>query len=160
MVPLSKVIRIYTDKGVCTPLSNSVPMIIILIALLLRVCYTDIRYRIIENKCVAVIVLVNIFYLYSISQPVNFISAVVVFGIGIIVILTNFIGAGDIKLLSALGLAFPLRELPDFIFLVTVSGLPLILIVFCLHKSSQGKFSKTLPYGVAISSGYLLKLLI
>lgn len=84
----------------------------------------------------------------------------IIFFVGVIFVLVNLIGAGDVKLLSVLGMTFSLREVPDFIFLVTVSGLPLIVIVFCLHKYSHGKFSKTLPYGVAISSGYLLKLFI
>jgi len=84
----------------------------------------------------------------------------IIFFVGVIFVLVNLIGAGDVKLLSVLGMTFSLREVPDFIFLVTVSGLPLIVIVFCLQKYSHGKFSKTLPYGVAISSGYLLKLFI
>jgi len=138
----------------------SMPMIIILIVLFLRIFYTDIRYRIIENRCVIAIVIVNILYLNSVNQPLNIITALVIFVVGAIAVLANVVGARDIKLLSALGLALPLNELADFIFLVTLSGIPLILIVLYLHKYSQGRFSKSLPYGVAIISGYLLKILI
>jgi len=135
-------------------------MIFIIIVLLLRVCYTDVRNRIIENKCVIAIFLVNLLCFIINRQLPYFLSALIVFFVGVICVLTHCVGAGDAKLLAVLGMTFPLRELPDFIFLVAVSGLPLILITYCVHWLSNKKFSKTLPYGVAITSGYLLKILI
>lgn len=135
-------------------------MLFLITLLLIRVCYTDIRCRIIENKCVIVILLVNIVYFSLMGRLPYLLSSVTIFVVGIFFIVCNCVGAGDVKLLSVLGMMFPLREIPDFIFLVALSGLPLILVVYGLHRFSKGKFSKTLPYGVAITSGYLIKILI
>ncbi|WP_092675909.1 A24 family peptidase [Rosenbergiella nectarea] len=134
-------------------------MLFLITLLLIRVCYTDIRYRIIENKCVVIILLVNILYFFIMGKLPYLLSSVTIFAVGFFCIVCNCVGAGDVKLLSVLGMMFPLREIPDFIFLVALSGLPLILVVYGLHRFSKGIFSKTLPYGVAITSGYLLKTL-
>ncbi|WP_369685582.1 A24 family peptidase [Tatumella ptyseos] len=134
-------------------------MFYLIAVILIRIGYTDIRFRIIENKCVLIILLINVFKFFIGNEEIYLYSSFLIFSVGLVCILTNCVGAGDIKLLTVLGMVFPPREIPDFIFLVTVSGLPLILIVFLLHRFSKGKFSKTLPYGVAIISGYLLKVL-
>lgn len=131
-----------------------------IIILLIRACYTDIRYRIIENKCIVLILLTNVLFYLVGKQPIYFLSSLAIFSVGTICVFVNCVGAGDVKLLAVLGMTFPLGGLPDFIFLVAVSGLPLSLVVYCLHLFSKGKFSKTLPYGMAITGGYLLKIFI
>ncbi|WP_420909973.1 A24 family peptidase [Rosenbergiella epipactidis] len=135
-------------------------MFFLIVVLFIRMCYTDIRFRIIENKCIIAIFIINVLSFLMGKKTPYFYSAIIIFSIGVICILSNWVGAGDVKLLTVLGMVFPPGELPDFIFLVTVSSLPLIFIVYFLHRFSKGKFSKTLPYGVAIISGYLLKILI
>ncbi|WP_369127863.1 A24 family peptidase [Rosenbergiella epipactidis] len=135
-------------------------MFFLIVVLFIRICYTDIRFRIIENKCIIAILIINVLSFLMGKETPYFYSAIIIFSVGVICILSNCVGAGDVKLLTVLGMVFPPGELPDFIFLVTVSGLPLIFIVYLLHRFSKRKFSKTLPYGVAIISGYLLKILI
>ena len=135
-------------------------MSLLIFILLARSCYTDIRYRIIENKCVISILLINVLFFLMGKEQIYLSSSIVILSIGTVCVLSHCIGAGDVKLLAVLGLTFPLRELLDFIFLVAVSGLPLILVIYCLHHFTRGKFSKTLPYGVAITCGYLLKIFI
>jgi len=135
-------------------------MFYLIVIILIRIGYTDVRFRIIENKCVLLIFVINGIDFFVGDGKLYFYSSFLIFAVGFICILSNCVGAGDVKLLTVLGMVFPPREIPDFIFLVSVSGLPLILIVLLLHHFSKGKFSKTLPYGVAIISGYLLKRLI
>ena len=135
-------------------------MLLIIALILIRVCYTDIRNRVIENKCVVIILLINFYHFFILGEVPYLLSSLTIFTVGFICIVCNCVGAGDVKLLTVLGMMFPLGEIPDFIFLVALSGLPLILVVYCLYRFSKGKFSKTLPYGVAITSGYLLKILI
>ena len=135
-------------------------MIFFIIILLVRICYTDIRYRIIENKCVLLMFLLNITLWVIDRQPIYLLSSLVIFSVGAILVLIHCVGAGDIKLLTVLGMVFPLGKIPDFIFLVALSGLPLILVIYCFHRFSKGRFSKTLPYGVAITGGYLLSIIV
>lgn len=135
-------------------------MLFVICLLLIRVCYTDIRFRIIENRCVLLILLIIILHFILSGETPYILSTLIIFSVGFFCIVSNFVGAGDVKLLAVLGMTFPLGEIPDFIFLVAISGLPLILVVYCLHRFSKDKFSKTLPYGVAITSGYLIKILI
>lgn len=135
-------------------------LIALILPFLVWICYTDIRYRIIKNQAVFIVAAISAALAINDGQFPYLVSATIVFVIGTVVVCMNFIGAGDIKLLAALALVFPLSELPDFIFFVALSGLPLSIIVYILSLCNKERFSRVVPYGVAIVSGYLLTLLV
>ncbi len=131
----------------------------VILFLLISVCYTDIRYRKIKNSTVIIIALFSLCSALTHSEPVNLIWPVMIIVMGVLLVLANIIGAGDIKLIAALSLSLPGTDIPAFIFLITLSGVPLILVTVLLHKVTGSSNEITLPYGVAISCGYLFHLL-
>lgn len=120
-------------------------------SLLLYCCYTDIRWRLIKNYTViallAIILLLSVLFGYSL----HYIAALVVLLVGIILFYLNLIGAGDVKLLAVLSLSVPSYYFSSFLFLVTLSGIPLIIAALVLRFHKRG-----LPYGVAITLGYIV----
>lgn len=131
----------------------------VILFLLISVCYTDIRYRKIKNSTVIIIALFSLCSALTHSEPVNLIWPVMIIVMGVLLVLANIIGAGDIKLIAALSLSLPGTDIPAIIFFITLSGVPLILVTVLLHKVTGSSNEITLPYGVAISCGYLFHLL-
>lgn len=122
--------------------------------ILITVCYSDIRYRIISNKQVIIlltIILLN--YLFS-SGELSYISAIIFLIIGIFLFYFGLVGAGDIKLISVLLLSIPNNEIMDFLMIMALLGIPLALIV--LIKKIFTKTKSTIPYGIAISLSYMI----
>lgn len=130
-----------------------------ILLLLISVCYTDIMFREIKNRTVIIIALLSFVSTLTHPEPVNLIWTLMIFVVGVLLVLVNIIGAGDIKLIAALSLSLPGADIPAFIFLITLSGLPLILVTVLFHKMTGSRHKITLPYGVAISCGYLFHLL-
>ena len=131
----------------------------VILLLLISVCYTDIKFRKIKNSTVIFIALFSLVSGVTHTEPVSLVWSLLILVTGVLLVLANIIGAGDIKLIAALSLSIPGAEIPDFIFLITLSGVPLILVTVLLHKVTGSSNKITLPYGVAISCGYLFHLL-
>lgn len=129
------------------------------VLLLLSVCYTDISSRIIKNRTVFIVALISLAISVTLYGRVSIFWPLTILVSGMFLVTVNVIGAGDIKLISALSLSLPAEKIAGFIFWITLSGLPLILIVVILRLLRPGSKKMTLPYGVAISCGYLLHLL-
>jgi|AntRauTorcE11897_2_1112592.scaffolds.fasta_scaffold01746_3 prepilin peptidase CpaA len=98
----------------------------------------------------------------------HFFSALILFIVTFFMFVFNVMGAGDSKLLAALGFWIPLNELPEFILWMTVSGALLGIFALYIKKSGHLK-SQTMqsrwiadlhegksavPYGVAIAIGF------
>ena len=98
----------------------------------------------------------------------NLITAVGMFVICFLLFIRGFIGGGDAKLLTAVSLWTGLESLSTFIFITTISGggLAIVLILFryfnlpkkiksvyCIKQLHDEK--KYVPYAIAISSGAL-----
>ena len=128
----------------------------LLVLLLLSVCYTDIFSRKIKNNTVMLVALLSLIIAVTINGSVNILWPLMTLIVGMLLVIANVIGAGDIKLIAALSLSIPADQMVNFLFLVTLSGIPLILIVIFLRLLHKGSRKMTLPYGVAISCGYLL----
>ncbi|WP_157665863.1 A24 family peptidase [Tatumella citrea] len=128
----------------------------LLVLLLLSVCYTDISSRKIKNNTVMLVALLSLIIAVTINGNVNILWPLMTLIVGMLLVIANVIGAGDIKLIAALSLSIPADQMVNFLFLVTLSGIPLILIVIFLRLLHKGSRKMTLPYGVAISCGYLL----
>lgn len=119
--------------------------------------YTDIKVRKIYNSVPLIIIAVGLFINILSDISVSYFSALLILLIGFILSIYNIWGAGDAKLCFALSLTIPGVNLPAFLFLTSVIGgvmAILMLIVPCLY----GKY-KTLPYGIALGCGYIINLL-
>ncbi|VEI57430.1 Flp pilus assembly protein, protease CpaA [Pasteurella multocida] len=128
------------------------------ILLLIRLSYTDIKHRIISNKIVLILLFVILPLSWIKYGEIFVVPALISFIIGFILFNLKTVGAGDVKLVSVLMLAIPQEQIMSFFFFTACSGLILIIIGWIFFRESILK--NHLPYGVAISLGFLLNLLL
>ena len=133
-------------------------LIAIMVCLLLVVCWTDLRYRLISNRVIMALLLVIIPFSYLMHGTLSWLPAVLCLVIGFVLFLLNVIGAGDVKLLAVLMLAIPSSFAIFFLFLTACAGLLLIIIGWLFYRQTIRE--KGLPYGIAISTGFLTTLLL
>lgn len=120
---------------------------------LLYVCYTDITARIIKNKTVIIVAILSIIIgIIKYNIPEIALPLFILF-IGIILSSLGFFGAGDIKLIFALSLSLSNSLIISFILMTAISGL--IVVIPIIITSIYRKKKITVPYGIAISLGYL-----
>ena len=96
-------------------------------------------------------------------------SAALLLGITFLMFCFNLLGAGDSKLLAALGLWIPLDVLPAFMVCMTIAGAVLAAFsLFIRRRKAFGSWKgqsawiaqlqegkSAVPYGVAIAAGYI-----
>ncbi|QKJ88451.1 Type IV prepilin peptidase [Paramixta manurensis] len=136
------------------------PLIVGLLCVLLGfVCYTDIRYRIIGNKTVLAVGVLAAALGYTTLGNITVVPALYILVIGFLLSVFNIMGAGDSKLLAALSLSLSRDGTLFFLFITSLAGLPIALIILCVRLAALGKSQstrkKSVPYGVAIGLGYL-----
>lgn len=133
---------------------------IILIAaimlLLIRLSWTDIKSRIISNNIVLVLLVLVILFGYLLNGELYITPALISLFIGFLLFLFNVIGAGDVKLITVLMLTIPSEQILSFFVFTSFFGLLLIIIGWFFFKTSIKR--NGLPYGVAISLGFLTNL--
>ncbi|MFU0872874.1 prepilin peptidase [Kluyvera sichuanensis] len=129
-------------------------LLLIISILLIYSCITDILYRQITNRCVLA-VLVSSIGLAMLSGHINIIIPAIVLIIGFILTTAGMVGAGDIKLIVALLFSIPQNLLADFIFYVCCLGSPVSIMALVSFNLFLKKKFKTVPFGVAISIGYI-----
>ncbi|MFD1806460.1 prepilin peptidase [Pasteurella oralis] len=130
----------------------------ITILLLIVLSWTDIKLRIISNRIVFLLLVVVLPLAWLKHGQINIVPALWVLLIGFILFTFHIIGAGDIKLTSVLMLALPNEQIIYFFFFTAFSGLALIIIGLLFFRASIRK--NALPYGVAISLGFIINLLL
>lgn len=123
------------------------------IAILTTICWSDIKQRIISNKAVLLLLGITLPYTYLVNGNIFFFNAIITLFIGILLFKWHIIGAGDVKLLAVLMLAIPQQWITSFLFLISFFGL--IIIIFGWLFFRHNIKTEGLPYGVAISLGYL-----
>ena len=128
----------------------------IVILLLLRLSYTDIRDRIIDNNVILALLVIILPISFLKYQTIFILPAVFALMIGFLLFTLRVIGAGDVKLVSVLMLMIPLDELIYFFFFIAFAGLLLIVVGWLFYRKSIKE--RGLPYGVAISLGFLTNL--
>lgn len=128
----------------------------IVILLLLRLSYTDIRDRIIDNNVILALLVIILPISFLKYQTIFILPAVFALMIGFLLFTLRVIGAGDVKLVSVLMLMIPLDELIYFFFFIAFAGLLLIVVGWLFYRKSIRE--RGLPYGVAISLGFLTNL--
>lgn len=132
-------------------------LLVITIALLLiTLSITDIRSRIISNRIVFLLLITIIPLSLLKYQTIFLIPALSTFAIGFMIFTLGIMGAGDIKLISVLMLAIPHNEIIYFFFFTAFFGLLLIIVGWLFFRKSIKE--NGLPYGVAISLGFMTNL--
>ncbi|WP_314870036.1 prepilin peptidase [Aggregatibacter kilianii] len=131
-------------------------LVAITILLLVTLSVTDIRSRIISNQ----VVLLLLFAIAPLSllkyQTIFVIPALCALAIGFLIFSLGAMGAGDIKLISVLMLTIPHNEIIYFFFFTAFFGLLLIIVGWLFFRKSIKE--NGLPYGVAISLGFMTNL--
>lgn len=129
---------------------------IVLVCLLLRLCYTDVRDRVISNRVVALLFFIVVPLSLLQYQSVFLVPALLVLVVGFVLFMLHVMGAGDIKLIAVLMLMIPYEQIIFFFFFTACAGLLLIIIGWLFYRKSIK--ARGLPYGVAISLGFLTNL--
>ena len=145
--------------------------------LLIIASYTDLRWMKIPN--IIPVMICGVFLIEYVLAPAQLmpvmprlISAAALFVITFGLFAANILGAGDSKLLAALGLWIPLNALTLFIFFMALFGAALsafsyiVLKTKCLTFMREGSVwmsrlhegQGAVPYGVAIAFGYVMLL--
>lgn len=131
---------------------------LITILFLMALSWTDIKARVISNKIVLGMLMVIIPLAWMKYGQINLFPAFIVLVVGFFLFTFHLIGAGDVKLISVLVLAIPTEQLLYFFFFTTFSGLLLIVFGWLFYRQSIRQ--NGLPYGVAISLGFLFNLVL
>ena len=148
--------------------------LVTLIVLLLTAAVFDISRFIIPNVVSAVLIVAFVAAAVLLPQSEPWWSypaaALIVFGVGVVGYAFKIMGAGDIKLLTAVSLWAGLAELLDLLVMVAVSGGIIALLLIVLRRllfygmvsvgTSENVRLPTIlvtgapvPYGVAIAAG-------
>ncbi|EBP3056808.1 TPA: prepilin peptidase [Salmonella enterica subsp. enterica serovar Reading] len=121
---------------------------------LIYVIYSDIRFRLIKNSTVLYILFFSICKGWGVnSNMLVFIPLLILF-IGIFLNYFGAVGAGDIKLITALSLGMSETEILRTIVFMGFSGVPLTIACIVYSSFFKKEEKVTIPYGVAISTGY------
>lgn len=123
--------------------------------ILLYCCATDILYREIRNGSV-LLVLMCVALLVGFTHDFNVIIPTFILIIGFFLTLIGVIGAGDIKLLFALCISVPSDLIGIFFFAMCCFGAPMSILVLIISKFIFRIKVNTVPFGVAISIGYII----
>ena len=133
----------------------SIVFISLLTPLLLHVCYSDIRYREIKNTTTITIAVISVLYYWIMYSDLVILPALYILLAGFLLSTFRLFGAGDVKLLAALSLSLSSETTLFFLFVTTLAGLPVALITLINHRCNKKAMYKTVPYGVAIVTGYI-----
>lgn len=118
--------------------------------------WTDISKREISNKGVMVVAVLAVALSLLKYHDIFLLSAGIALVVGFLLFQFNVMGGGDAKLIAVLMLALPTEQITTFLFLTTFSGLFLIIFGWLFFRKSIKE--NGLPYGVAISFGFLATL--
>ncbi|ELE7130841.1 prepilin peptidase [Vibrio harveyi] len=125
----------------------------------LYVSITDFLHRKIQNNALLLLLLLQSFLSPLDLQITTFL---LVLGIGLILYALIWIGAGDIKYAAVLSLTIPLNDLPWAYIMTAFAGGFLAIIYLITRKliSNTSSSQEGIPYGIAISVGFYLIILI
>lgn len=126
--------------------------------------YTDIRYRLIYNKVTFPIALAApLFWLatgeYGFADiGIHLLTASCVFVLFASFLWFGMMGAGDVKLLTALALWFEWTVVLNMLLITSIIGGVVTIIFSLIHKLRKQSGPAKIPYGVAISLAGLFTL--
>lgn len=130
--------------------------------LLLMLCYisfTDIKRREIDHIPLAIILVLSVFIGFLVTNNINIIVPIVILVIGVILSCFNLLGGGDVKLLVALTIGLTNEMILNLFILTSFAGIPVAILAYLVHKIKKKPGSCEVPYGLAISIGYVFMLI-
>lgn len=126
---------------------------VIIVCLLLFISWQDILLRIIANRNLLVLLCLLIPFIIMQQRFPNILAAVVVLVVCFPLFIFKILGGGDVKLIAVLSMAFTWQQIIDFIVVISLFGIVVAmtgLLFFRQITREQG-----VPYGVAISLGFI-----
>ncbi|MEZ9246023.1 prepilin peptidase [Vibrio lentus] len=138
--------------------------LILLFICCLGICLFDYQKRIISNRILLVLILIQSIPLLKLSV-VYFESVSIVFFFGMVIYSYHILAAGDIKYAAVLSLSIPMELLPSALLLTMLVGgvLASFYLLFNLALRikanvyggiDHSQYNTGIPYGVAISVGF------
>ncbi len=127
----------------------------VIFLLLLYASTTDFLKREIKNHCVLLILVCSIGMAFFLGR-INFFIPVIVMILGFLLTIVGVIGAGDIKLLAVLLIGMPQANFDIFFFATCCLGSPVSIIALIISKYIIKDHSNNVPFGIAISIGYIV----
>ncbi|CRY57185.1 putative tight adherance operon protein [Yersinia intermedia] len=131
-------------------------LIIILVIQLLVICYSDIRFRIISNRLIITIAMTTLLLSFTQHNTVSIVIPLIALLTGYTLFHFKLIGAGDVKLITALLLALTTEQSLNFILYTAIMGGVVMMIGMMINRADIQR--RGVPYAVAISIGFLLSL--
>jgi prepilin peptidase CpaA len=119
--------------------------------------FTDVKGRIIPNWLNAGIAVLAPVYWYATSLGVwpgvaiQIGLGLAVFGLFTVMFALGAMGGGDVKMLGAIALWFPLLPMMHLLVIMSILGGVLTIIMLIRHKISKAEGKIEVPYGVAIA---------
>jgi prepilin peptidase CpaA len=132
-----------------------------LAAMLLAVCWCDLKSRNIPNGLNLAIALAAIPFWWSIGLPLwpnatlQLGVAALLFGLFAIAFAMGAMGGGDVKLIAALALWLPYQAVFALLFIMSIAGGALTVAMWLRHRLAKRQEPLEIPYGVAIAFGGL-----
>jgi prepilin peptidase CpaA len=121
-------------------------------AVYLVAAYGDIRSLRIPNLLVAAVAVLGVVRLVWLGDPTAALytvgASLLVLIVGFVLFSRRYIGGGDAKLLTATVLLIGYHDLFSFLFLMSICGAALSLLILARHRQK----SRPVPYGVAIAA--------
>ena len=136
-------------------------LLAVLAALLLVACWCDLRARTIPNGLNLAVALLAIPFWWTLGLALwpdvalHFGVAALVFALFAIAFALGAMGGGDVKLVAAIALWLPPASVLALLFLMSVAGGVLTLVMLIRHKLARRTEQLEIPYGVAIAFGGL-----
>lgn len=126
--------------------------------MLIYVCYTDIRWRRIPNRATLIILLLSLLSGFVHMPYPAIVLPCLLLALGFFASMVNLIGAGDVKLVSALAVSLTASETGDFLLLTGISGIPVSVASLLYFYFFDRQKRASVPYALAISCGYWLRM--
>jgi prepilin peptidase CpaA len=132
-----------------------------LAALLLAVCWFDIRSRTIPNLLNLAVALLAIPFWWSLGLPLwpdaalQIGVALLVFALFAAAFALGAMGGGDVKLVAAIALWLPAQAVFALLFIMSIAGGALTLAMYLRHRLARRTEQLEIPYGLAIAFGGL-----
>jgi prepilin peptidase CpaA len=119
--------------------------------------YSDIRYRLIYNKVTLPMALAAPLYWFATGQfglsdiGIHLLTASAVFALFALFFAIGMMGAGDVKLFTALALWFEWTDVIEMMLYTSLIGGVVTIVFLIIHKVKKQTGKVRIPYGVAIS---------
>jgi len=157
---------------------------IILLGIIIFLCiasYYDIRFRIIPNlTSVGIIILGVVYHIVKNNQyglKISLVGMIIGFLFFLFLYIFKMMGAGDVKLGTAVGSILGIKIIPAIVIIVFIGGFIALfqIIIFLIKERINQKkitnqlnersfgnkiFKQSVPYGLAISMGTILTLIL